>query len=55
MLVDYKTDAVKSEEELKKRYKGQLELYQEAVTKNLGKRVKERLIYSFSLNRTIEV
>ncbi len=55
VLVDYKTDAVKSEEELKKHYKGQLELYQEAVTKNLGKRVKERLIYSFSLNRTIEV
>ena len=33
--------------------KYQLDYYQEALEKSLGKRVKERLIYSFALGREI--
>lgn len=55
VLLDYKTDAVASEEELVKRYREQLELYQEALEKNLNKKVKEKLIYSFHFDKTIVV
>ncbi|MFR7442538.1 MAG: hypothetical protein ACLUUO_02365 [Sellimonas intestinalis] len=51
--MDYKTDWVHNEEELVKRYQIQLDYYQEALEKSLGKRVKERLIYSFALGREI--
>lgn len=53
VLLDYKTDWVHNEEELVKRYQIQLDYYQEALEKSLGKRVKERLIYSFALGREI--
>lgn len=55
VLLDYKTDVVKSEEELVKRYKEQLDLYQEALERNLRKPVKEKLIYSFYLDKTLVV
>lgn len=55
VLLDYKTDAVKSGEELARRYQKQMDLYQEALTDNLGKKVKEKLIYSFALNRAVSV
>lgn len=53
VLLDYKTDWVHNEEELVKRYQIQFDYYQEALEKSLGKRVKERLIYSFALGREI--
>lgn len=55
VLLDYKTDVVKSEEELVSRYKEQLDLYEKALTKNTGKKLKEKLIYSFCLDKTIVV
>ena len=56
VLVDYKTDFVpegQGGEFLVKRYGSQLDYYQMALERLTGKRVKEKLIYSFYLNRTI--
>ncbi len=55
VILDYKTDSVKQEEELVKRYKIQLELYAEALQKAAGVQVKEKLIYSFALRKTVRV
>ncbi len=55
VLIDYKTDYVKTEEELVKRYKKQLEVYGEALEQATGSRVKEHIIYSFCLGREIFV
>ena len=53
ILLDYKTDRVKNEEELKSRYITQLDYYEEALTRITGKPVNERLLYSFALERVI--
>ena len=53
VLVDYKTDAVEKEHDLIDRYKVQLDLYERALTQITGKKVKEKLIYSVSLKKTI--
>ncbi len=53
VLVDYKTDMVRKEAELILRYERQLALYQQALECNLGRKVKEKLIYSFSLDKTV--
>ena len=53
VLLDYKTDRVDGEEELKKRYKMQLELYAEALSGIRGMKVREMLIYSFCIDRFI--
>ena len=53
ILLDYKTDRVKSGQELISRYRTQLDLYAEALTKATGKPVREKLIYSFALRQTI--
>jgi ATP-dependent helicase/nuclease subunit A len=55
IVLDYKTDHVKSSEELIGRYKKQLELYAEALEQTTGKKVKERIIYSFCLGKEIPV
>lgn len=55
VLLDYKTDHVKTEEELAGRYEIQLDYYQEALERSLNKKVKERLLYSFALQKTIRV
>ena len=52
-LLDYKTDRVKSAEQLVDRYKIQLEIYSEALEQISGKRVGRRVIYSFALNKII--
>ena len=49
VLVDYKTDYVKSAEELLDLYKKQLAFYKNAAEKALKKPVKQSLLYSFSL------
>ncbi|MBR3102334.1 MAG: helicase-exonuclease AddAB subunit AddA [Lachnospiraceae bacterium] len=55
VLLDYKTDRVSAGEELVARYQKQLELYARALTQIRGIPVKERLIYSFALDRTIAI
>ena len=55
VLVDYKTDFVKRPEELEKRYQIQLLSYQMALERLTGKKVKEKLIYSFCLNQEVTV
>ncbi len=49
VLLDYKTDAVSSMRELWNRYETQLDYYSEALTKLVGRPVKERILYSFHL------
>ena len=51
VLLDYKTDSVRSMEELWNRYETQLDYYQEALQKLMGQPVKERVLYSFSLEK----
>lgn len=55
ILMDYKTDAVKTGEELVKRYHTQMEYYTEALERIVGKKVKERIIYSFALGEEIRM
>lgn len=55
VLLDYKTDVVKSEKELVDRYKKQMELYQEAIEGSFKKNVKEKLMYSFYFDKVIYV
>lgn len=49
VLLDYKTDVVKDGEELVRRYRVQLDYYEEALRNLTGKKVKERILYSFYL------
>lgn len=53
VIVDYKTDRVKSLQELKDRYKTQLDYYEEAIGRLTGKKVKEKVLYSFAQMDTI--
>ncbi len=53
IVLDYKTDAVKTEGELIQRYKIQLDYYAKALEKLLQKPVKEKWIYSFALGRAV--
>ena len=58
VIVDYKTDHVEEEnavELLTMRYAEQLRLYARAVEQITGKRVKECIIYSVSVNREIRL
>ncbi|HAQ28580.1 MAG TPA: helicase-exonuclease AddAB subunit AddA [Ruminococcaceae bacterium] len=53
VVVDYKTDNVKDEEELKRRYSGQLSIYKRAAEEIFSQPVKETLIFSLRLNKTV--
>ena len=55
VIVDYKTDKVKSMGELAERYGEQLKLYGFAMRETTGLEVSRRVIYSFELNDVIEV
>lgn len=62
VVLDYKTDAVSTPEELVKRYRTQLVYYSEALAQIYGyepgvsgKPVKERILYSFKLGQEITV
>lgn len=55
VVLDYKTDHVKTMEELRDRYHVQLEYYSEALEQITGKKVKERVIYSVTLNQELSV
>lgn len=51
VLLDYKTDRVKTEEELLSRYSNQIGFYRKVIEKTLEKPVKEAVLYSFSLGK----
>ena len=59
VLVDYKTDRVMKgeagEKELVKRYAIQLDYYAKALAQLTGKKVKEKIIYSFALGKGLSV
>lgn len=55
VLLDYKTDRIRTGKELADRYRTQLELYQEAIERATGKKVKERVLYSFCLGEVVPV
>lgn len=56
ILVDYKTDYVKSnEQELIDKYKKQLLIYKRVLEEALGKKVYKTYIYSLYLGKSIEI
>ncbi|WP_334196556.1 PD-(D/E)XK nuclease family protein, partial [Muricomes intestini] len=55
VVLDYKTDKVKSIMELKEKYHAQLDYYAQALEQLVGKKVKEKIIYSFTLGEEIQV
>ena len=55
VLLDYKTDAVKTAEELTKRYHVQLDYYAEALEQYSGCKNTEKILYSFKLGEEIHL
>lgn len=53
VVLDYKTDNVHSAKELRDRYHAQLDYYAQALEQLLQKKVKEKIIYSFTLGEEI--
>lgn len=53
ILVDYKTDRVDTPEELWNRYAAQLDYYKEALEKLMRLPVRERILYSFRLEKCV--
>ena len=53
VLLDYKTDKVLNAKELWDRYEAQLDYYEEALCKLMQMPVKERVLYSFSLEECV--
>lgn len=54
VIVDYKTDYVKSPDELKQRYSMQMQIYKQAVEQFTDFKVKEVLLYSFALDEAVK-
>ncbi len=55
VIVDYKTDRVKSPDALCERYAQQLRMYARAATEILGVPVKEAVLFSIHLGQTVNV
>lgn len=55
IVADYKTDRVEEEEELIRRYQVQLDYYGQALERITGKKVAEKIIYSFALSKEIRL
>lgn len=53
VLLDYKTDAVETAQELTGRYHVQLDYYAEALKQSFGYADMERILYSFKLGEEI--
>lgn len=53
VLLDYKTDRISKEEELRNRYYVQMRFYKKALEQMTGKRVKETYFYSFALSQFV--
>ncbi|MDO4719150.1 MAG: helicase-exonuclease AddAB subunit AddA [Peptostreptococcaceae bacterium] len=56
VILDYKTDKVyQSPRETAERYRGQLDLYAEALEKSSGRKVKEKILYLFDIGQEISL
>ena len=55
VIVDFKTDRASDESVLVEHYKEQLSIYRRCLSEVLGLSVKQTVIYSFSLGKTIEI
>lgn len=55
VVLDYKTDQVRTADELKEKYHAQLDYYAQALEQLTEKPVKEKIIYSFTLRKEIVV
>jgi len=55
VVLDYKTDKIRRKEELVERYQEQLRYYAKALEQMTGKKVKEKIIYSFTLKEGIYI
>lgn len=53
VIADYKTDRVRSADELRARYQVQLDYYAEALERLTHKKTKQKLLYSFALGEEI--
>lgn len=53
VLIDYKSDRITDERELKERYRIQLGLYRMALERALGIAVRETYLYSFAMGKAI--
>ena len=53
ILIDYKSDRIYDEEELKARYCIQLELYRTALERAMGISIRETYLYSFAMGKAI--
>lgn len=55
IVADYKTDRVTEEAELIRRYQVQLDYYGQALERITGRKVAEKIIYSFALSKEIRL
>ncbi len=55
ILVDFKTDRLRNEKDYILRYKKQIDIYKEALNRLTLKKVEKSYIYSFELDKEIEV
>ena len=55
ILIDYKSDRIYDERELKERYRIQLELYRTALERALGLPIQETYLYSFAMGKAISL
>lgn len=55
VVLDYKTDQIYSEQELADKYHGQLDYYARALEQMTQKKVKEKIIYSFTMQKEIRL
>ena len=55
VVLDYKTDQIYDENELAEKYHAQLDYYARALEQMSGKKVKEKIIYSFTMRKEISI
>ena len=55
VVLDYKTDKVNNGKELAEKYQEQLRYYAKALEQMSGKKVKEKIIYSFTLRKEVYI
>lgn len=55
VLMDYKTDKIRRAQTLVEHYKKQLDYYERALTQMTGKEVREKVIYSLTLQQAIRL
>ena len=51
VVLDYKTDKIWSEQKVLDKYQSQLEYYARALEQITGKKVREKIIYSFTMQK----